>query len=79
MTTTQIIIVIAISILCFILGRKTKRVKFPLMGRIDLTRHDEYGEVIPKMQFGCNDMTELEKYNYIALEIISNSRQNHTH
>lgn len=70
MTAVQIVCIIGAMLMCFVIGRATKRFKIPIMGIFTLEGDDEQ----PKMMFKCNSFKDLKKYNYIAIKI--ESRQN---
>lgn len=78
MNTVQIICVIGCMIVCFIIGRKTKKFRFPVMGEIDLREvlddaidGDEGGR--PKMSF-WKELKEFKKFDYVAFRILSKKK-----
>ncbi|MBQ6661641.1 MAG: hypothetical protein IJM57_09525 [Lachnospiraceae bacterium] len=75
MNTMQILCVIGCMVVCFMLGRKTKRFRFPVLGMIDLrnVRDDAVdGEEggIPKLKF-FKDLKEFKQFDYVAFKIES--------
>lgn len=68
MNATQIVCLIGIMIMCFLIGRATRRWKVPIMGTLIFTDND------PKLQFKCTSFKEIQQYKYIAIEV--KSRQN---
>lgn len=66
----QIVCLIGIMIVCFLIGRKSKIIKIPIMGT--LTFYNNRDE--PKLLFKCQSFEELKDKNFIAIKI--ESRQN---
>ena len=66
MNTTQIICLIGIIIVTYLLGRASKRIKFPIAGEIDFTDYEK--EQHPLMIFRVS-FDEMKKHHYIVFRI----------
>ena len=68
MEPVQIVCFIGAMLMCFLIGRHSRRWKVPIMGTL-IFNNDE-----PKLVFKCQSLDEIQEHKYIAIEV--KSRQN---
>jgi len=65
MTEIQIVCFIGSMIMCFLIGRASKKIKIPILGCLIFYNDNEQ----PKLMFKCNNFKELKERKYIAIKI----------
>lgn len=67
MSTLEIVCLIGIMVVSFILGRKSKKIRFPIVGAFDFSKSDA-PDGKPTLIFDVNPK-ELPKFSYVVFRI----------